>query len=146
MDQDALKSHGRAILETAKDHLAAALSQAPETGWTAVEWAEGAGLLLDDANFPAVFAHHLGPVLAAEGRAQEVGGGGLARFAPARKRVEEPESVQASATSAPQVWGAASSATGVEVRDVQKAPDAFPQGVADEELERPPSDEGPWIP
>lgn len=145
MITDALHSHGRAILETAKDHLAAALRHAPDAGWTAVEWAEAAGLLLDDANFPAVFAHHLGPVLVGEGRAQQVGVGGLARFAPARRTVAEPASAHAAATSAPQVWGTGSSAAGVEEHHVEQPPGDFPRGVADEE-EGPKPDSGAWIP
>lgn len=145
MNPNALKSHGRAILETAKDHLAAALSQAPDAGWTAAEWAEAAGLTLDDANFPAVFAHHLGPLLVLEGRAQQLGDPGLARFAPARRVVEEPESAQASATAAPQVWGAATNPSGTAVQHVDQAPTGFPEGVGDNEA-RPEGDSGPWIP
>jgi hypothetical protein len=145
MSTDPHQSHGRAILETAKDHLSSALSAAPDDGWTAVEWAEAAGLLLDDANFPAVFAHHLGPVLIGEGRAQDIGDGVLSRYVPARRKVEEPVSAQASATSAPQVWGSASNAAGVEVREVTEAPAGFPEGVADSET-RPDDDSGPWIP
>jgi hypothetical protein len=145
MNRHALQSHGRAILETAKDHLADALNKAPEEGWTAVEWAEAAGLLLDDAKFPAVFAHHLGPVLVAEGRALLVGEQGLAHFVPARRKVREPETVQASATAAPEVWGATRSAAGVEERHAERPPSNFPAGVADEE-EGPPPDGSPWIP
>jgi hypothetical protein len=50
------QQHGQAILETAKDHLAAVLEGAPRDGWTAIEWAEAAGLRLDGASFAAVFA------------------------------------------------------------------------------------------
>lgn len=96
-----LQAHGRAILEAAKDHLAAALASAPADGWTAAEWASAAGLLLDGAPFGAVFAHHLGTVLVAEGRAIQVGGGPLPRFCGTRAAVEQPQGAVSAATNAP---------------------------------------------
>ncbi len=103
MSQSALKDHGRAILETAKDHLMAALAGAPDEGWTAVEWAESAGLLLDGASFPAVVAHHIAPILVREGRASEIGAGGLARFHPGQQSREESSAAVAKAMAAPDV-------------------------------------------
>ncbi len=99
-----LKDHGRAIIETAKDHLVAALQAAPEDGWTAVELAVAAGLLVDEANFPAVLAHHLAPVLTAEGRATVVEKGGLIRYTAVEQTIADEASPMAAATSAPQVW------------------------------------------
>lgn len=106
MTPRALKDHGREIIETAKDHLVAALAAAPATGWTAVQWAEAAGVLLDGAKFPAVLTHHVAPVLVGEGRAKVVEeDGGIARYGaappPAPVRVE---GGLAHATAAPQVW------------------------------------------
>lgn len=144
MDRHGFKQHGRAILETAKDHLASALQGAPDEGWTAVEWAEAAGLLLDDAKFPAVFAHHLGPVLLVEGRAASAGDGALPRYRSAASRPRQPETVGAAATAAPQVWGTASNAA---IQAVGAPTQGAPQGVADEGQDSPPEGhEGPWIP
>jgi hypothetical protein len=103
MPNASLKDHGQAILETAKDHLVAALEDAPEQGWTAIEWAESAGLLLPGASFPAVIAHHLAVVLVSEGRASNIGEGALARFSQSQRcRIEESGAV-AKAVSAPAV-------------------------------------------
>ena len=102
-----LKDHGRAIIETAKDHLVAALQSAPPDGWTAVEWAVAAGLLVDEANFPAVLAHHLAPILAKEGRAKIVEKAGLTRYTGVEEAVTDQSSPMAAATSAPQVWSSA---------------------------------------
>ncbi|MBN92853.1 MAG: hypothetical protein CL928_02125 [Deltaproteobacteria bacterium] len=106
-----LQDHGRAIIETAKDHLVAALESAPDAGWTAVEWAEAGGLLIDEANFPAVFAHHLAPVLVKEGRALVVEEGGLTRYTRIGEGTVDDESpagsARAAATTAPQVWNSA---------------------------------------
>jgi hypothetical protein len=104
MNENRLKQHGQAILEAAKDHLHAALESAPPTGWTAVEWAEQAGLLLEGASFAAVFAHHLGPVLLREGRAAEVGDGAIPRYTVRRAGVEQPAGAVSAATSAPEPW------------------------------------------
>ena len=106
MTNRALKDHGREIIETAKDHLVAALAAAPTSGWTAVQWGEAAGVLLDGAKFPAVLTHHVAPVLVAEGRAIVVlDDGGMARYGsappPAPVRVE---GQVANATAAPHVW------------------------------------------
>jgi hypothetical protein len=147
----AFKDHGKAILETAKDHLAAALDQAPAGGWTAVEWAEAAGLLLDGAAFPAVVAHHLGPVLAQEGRARITDAGGLPRFAPAERRAAPADppgagegSARAAATSSPQLW---SGAPAEEVFvDGSAAPAGAGGGPEDEGQKPPPGHHGPWIP
>ncbi len=137
------KDHGLAIIETAKDHLAAALELAPEDGWSIVEWADAAGLIISGANFPAVFAHHIAPVLVREGRAYAVEKGGLARYSlTAQKPAEQGISPMASATSAPQLW---SSAPQEEVFvDGQ-----FPEGEAEDEAEGeadPDGHDGPWIP
>ena len=106
-----LQDHGRAIIETAKDHLVAALESAPDEGWTAVEWAAAGGLLIDEANFPAVFAHHLAPVLVQEGRALVVEVGGLTRYTRLGEGTVEEESpagsARAAAPTAPQVWSSA---------------------------------------
>jgi len=135
-----LKDHGRAIIETAKDHLVAALQAAPEDGWTAVELAVAAGLLVDEANFPAVLAHHLAPILAAEGRAKIVEKGGLTRYAAVEEAVTDQSSPMAAATAAPQVW---SSAPAEEVF----VDGDFPKSPEEEEADSPPDDhEGPWIP
>jgi len=106
MTSRALTDHGREIIETAKDHLIAALASSPAGGWTAAEWAEAAGVLIDGAKFPAVLAHHVAPVLVGEGRvtvASETGG--LARYAAAAPRsVAAGKGHMASAVAAPQVW------------------------------------------
>lgn len=144
MTPNPLKDHGRAIMETAKDHLAAALESAPEAGWTVVEWAGSAGLLIDEARFPAVFAHHLGPVLVKEGRARVVEEGGLARYTGIGESTVEEDSTagspRAAATTAPQVWNSGPAAeTFVDGE--------FPAGEAEAEAEGPPEGhEGPWIP
>lgn len=106
MTPRALKDHGREIIETAKDHLVAALASAPPDGWTAVEWAENAGVLLDGAKFPAVLTHHVAPVLLAEGRISKTSDiGGIARYGAAPPRHATPGRGRvASATAAPQVW------------------------------------------
>jgi len=143
MSTNTLKEHGQAIMETAKDHLVAALQNAPDDGWTAVEWAQAAGLLLDGANFPAVLTHHVAPVLVGEGRARVVGEGGLARYSSVQEAHEESHSVMAAATSAPQVWD--TSPEGAETAEVLQG--SFPEGTADEEAEGPPDGhDGPWIP
>ncbi len=135
-----LKDHGRAIIETAKDHLVAALQAAPEEGWTSVELAFAAGLLVDEANFPAVLAHHLAPILAKEGRAKLIEKGGLTRYTAVGEAVTDQSSPMAAATSAPQVW---SSAPAEEVF----VDGDFPQSPEEAEAETPPEDhEGPWIP
>jgi hypothetical protein len=135
-----LKDHGRAIIETAKDHLVAALQAAPQDGWTAVELAVAAGLLVDEANFPAVLAHHLAPILATEGRATIVEKGGLTRYTAVDEAVTDQSSPIAAATSAPQVW---SSAPAEEVF----VDGDYPQSPDEEDAESPPEDhEGPWIP
>jgi hypothetical protein len=103
MPTAALTDHGQAILETAKDHLVAALDGAPEDGWTSIEWADAAGLLLTDASFPAVIVHHLAVVLVREGRASDVGDGALARFSPAQRRLIVESGAVAKAVSAPAV-------------------------------------------
>lgn len=105
MTPRALKDHGREIIETAKDHLVAALAMAPTTGWTAVQWAEAAGVLLDGAKFPAVLTHHVAPVLVAEGRAMVVDEeGGLCRYGAAPPRaLEKIQGQVARATAAPMV-------------------------------------------
>ena len=103
MSKSALKHHGQAILETAKDHLVAALDDAPDAGWTAVEWAEEAGLLLTGASFPAVIAHHLAAVLVGEGRAVDVGDGALPRFASGKRQHAEESGAVAKAVAAPSV-------------------------------------------
>jgi|GEM_PF-2421038 len=137
--------HGQAILETAKDHLAAVLEAAPRTGWSAVEWAEAAGLLLEGAPFAAVFAHHMAPVLVREGRVALVGEDPLPRYSTARPSVDEAAAPQGAATSAPQPWEGATDARVTAI--VPGHPD-FPQGAADEEEEQgpPPGLTGPWIP
>ncbi len=145
MNESTLKEHGRAILETAKDHLVAALEGAPEEGWTAVEWASASGLQLDGSSFPAVFAHHIAPVLVAEERARVVGEGGLARYSSIQSAREESQSTIAAATSAPQVWsgGGASGELQLEAPLQQ----SFPEGDADEGQAGPPEGhDGPWIP
>ena len=135
-----LKDHGRAIIETAKDHLVAALQESPEAGWTAVELAVAAGLLVDEANFPAVLAHHLTPILATEGRALIVEQGGLTRYTAVPASVADQSSPMAAATSAPQVW---SNAPTEEVF----VDGAYPQSSEENEADSPPDDhEGPWIP
>ncbi len=146
MSSNPLKDHGRAIIETTKDHLVAALGSAPEDGWTAVEWAEAGGLLLDGASFPAVFAHHIAPVLVREGRARVVDeDAGLARYGSVHGAVEESHSAVAAATQAPQVWSAG--AVGGELQVDGPLQAAFPDGDADEGKNSPPEDhEGPWIP
>jgi len=103
MSTAALKHHGQAILETAKDHLVAALEGAPEQGWTSAEWAEAAGLLMPDASFPAVIVHHLAIVLVREGRASDIGDGAIARFAQAQRRLIEESGAVAKAVAAPSV-------------------------------------------
>jgi hypothetical protein len=103
MSKAALKDHGQAILETAKDHLVAALEAAPEQGWTSIEWADAAGLLMADASFPAVIVHHLANVLVREGRASDVGDGALGRFGQARRRIIEESGAVANAVAAPSV-------------------------------------------
>ena len=135
-----LKDHGRAIIETAKDHLVAALQAAPEDGWTAVQLAVAAGLLVDEANFPAVLAHHLAPILANEGRATIVEKAGLTRYTAVGEAVTDQSSPMAAATAAPQVW---SSDPAEEVF----VDGDFPQGTDEPESDSPPDDhEGPWIP
>jgi len=135
-----LKDHGRAIIETAKDHLVAALQAAPEDGWTAVQWAIAAGLLVDEANFPAVLAHHLAPILAGEGRAKILEKGGLTRYTAIEAALAEDPSPMAAATSAPQVWSSAPA-------DEVFVDGDFPQAPEEEEADSPPEDhEGPWIP
>ena len=106
MTPRALKSHGREIIETAKDHLVAALASAPPRGWTAAEWAEAAGVLVDGAKFPAVLAHHVAPVLVAEGRTVVASeDGGIARYGAAAPRTgPTPKGTLAQATHAPEVW------------------------------------------
>ncbi len=102
----AIKDHGREIIETAKDHLVAALASAPASGWTAVQWAEAAGVLIDGAKFPAVLTHHVAPVLVGEGRALVAADdGGISRYcsAPPTARVVIQGQV-AHATTAPRVW------------------------------------------
>jgi hypothetical protein len=135
-----LKDHGRAIIETAKDHLVAALEAAPEEGWTAVELAIAGGLLVDEANFPAVLAHHLAPILAKEGRARIVEEGGLTRYTAVRESLADQSSPMAAATSAPQVW------SGSPADEVFVDGD-FPQSPQEDEADQAPDDhEGPWIP
>ncbi|MBJ92848.1 MAG: hypothetical protein CMP23_00075 [Rickettsiales bacterium] len=135
-----LKDHGLAIIETAKDHLVAALEAAPEEGWTAVELAVASGLLVDEASFPAVITHHLGPTLVKEGRARIVEKAGLTRYTAIREALTDQSSPMAAATSAPQVW---SSAPTEEVF----VDGEFPQSPEEAEAEGPPADhEGPWIP
>ncbi len=135
-----LKDHGRAIIETAKDHLVAALQAAPEDGWTAVELAVAGGLLVDEANFPAVLAHHLAPILASEGRARIVEVGGLTRYTAIRESLADQSSPMAAATSAPQVWSSAPA-------DEVFVDGDFPQAPEEAEADSPPEDhEGPWIP
>jgi len=139
-----LHDHGRAIIETAKDHLIAALDRAPDAGWTAVEWADAGGLLIDEANFPAVFAHHLAPVLVKEGRALVVEEGGLTRYTRIGERTVEDESpagsARAAATTAPQVWSSGPS-------EEAFVDGEFPAGEEDTKEEGPPDGhEGPWIP
>ena len=144
MNTRTLKEHGRAILETAKDHLVAALEGAPEDGWTAVEWATAAGLLVDEASFSAVFAHHLAPVLVSEGRARVVGEGGLARYSSIQAAREESHSAVAAATSAPQVWSGGAEG---ELQVGEPLQSNFPEGEADEASGGPPEGhDGPWIP
>ncbi len=144
MDRHGFKQHGRAILETAKDHLASALEGAPDEGWTAVEWAEAAGLLIDDAKFPAVFAHHIGPVLLRDGRAASAGDGALSRYRSAAQKQTQPGTTAAAATAAPQVWASASEST---VQSSGGPAPSVPRGVADEGQDSPPDDhDGPWIP
>ncbi|MCO4768554.1 MAG: hypothetical protein KDA24_00880 [Deltaproteobacteria bacterium] len=113
MTPRALKDHGREIIETAKDHLVAALASAPAAGWTAAEWADAAGVLIDGAKFPAVLAHHVAPVLVSEGRillASE--DGGIARYGAAAPRSTPHGTGRvASATAAPQVWAPATDPT-----------------------------------
>ncbi len=106
MQTRAIKDHGREIIETAKDHLVAALASAPVAGWTAAEWAEAAGVLIDGALFPAVLTHHVAPVLVAEGRTLLVGeDGGIARYGAAPPAAPAKlEGHVAHATAAPQVW------------------------------------------
>ncbi|MCP4873196.1 MAG: hypothetical protein GY898_31260 [Proteobacteria bacterium] len=145
MSTTSLKEHGRAILETAKDHLVAALAEAPEEGWTAADWAAEAGLSLEGASFAAVVVHHVAPVLVGEGRAQVVGDETVARYTAAPASKEESHSAVAAATSAPQVWSGTLSGELEVPADLMKA--EFPQGEADLEAEQKPTDhEGPWIP
>ncbi len=145
MSTEQLKQHGSAILEAAKDHLVAVLAAAPEEGWTAVEWAGAAGLLLGGGTFEAVFAHHLAPVLVSEGRAVQVGEEAVARFRPADESKEESHSAMAAATSAPQVWSSTASGE-LEVPQTILQQE-FPAGEADIEAEKKPTDhDGPWIP
>lgn len=99
----ALKDHGQAILETAKDHMIAALEAAPSEGWNSIEWADAAGLLMTDASFPAVIVHHLASVLVREGRAADVGDGAVARFGKARRRIIQESGAVANAVAAPAV-------------------------------------------
>jgi len=105
MTPRALKDHGRELIETAKDHLVAALAMSPPEGWSAAEWAEAAGVLLDGAKFPAVLTHHVAPVLVAEGRVRVASEqGGMARYAAAPPRhVPSGGGIVASATAAPQI-------------------------------------------
>jgi len=134
----ALKDHGQAILETAKDHLVAALEDAPIEGWTAIEWAEAAGLLLTGASFPAVIAHHLAAVLVREGRASDVGEGAMARFSQGqRSRIEESGAV-AKAVSAPAVVHSPT-ADGPEEESFDREDLQAVDGAAA-------ADKGPWSP
>ena len=107
MTPRALKDHGREIIETAKDHLVAALALSPAKGWTAAEWAEAAGVLLDGAKFPAVLTHHVAAVLLSEGRVVITSDeGGMARYgAAAPRHTPGVTGATAAATAAPQVWG-----------------------------------------
>jgi hypothetical protein len=110
MTPKAMRDHGRAVIETAKDHLVAALSVSPPRGWTAAEWAQAAGVLIDGAAFPAVLVHHVAPVLVAEGRATAVGeSDGVVRYGaaavPSPLRTEEFDaSALQAATHAPMVF------------------------------------------
>jgi hypothetical protein len=108
MTPRALKDHGREIIETAKDHLVAALALSPAEGWTAAEWAEAAGVLLDGAKFPAVLTHHVAHVLLAEGRVTITSeSGGLSRYGAAAPRHSHTGmGAAAAATAAPHVWAA----------------------------------------
>jgi hypothetical protein len=145
MSTTSLTEHGRAILETAKDHLVAALAEAPEEGWTAADWAAAAGLSLDGATFPGVFVHHIAPVLVAEGRASQVGEDTVARYCAVEEEKEESHSVAAAATAAPQVWSG--TPTGEMEVPTALLQAEFPEGEADVEQEAKPTDhEGPWIP
>lgn len=145
MSTTSLKEHGQAILETAKDHLVAALAEAPEEGWTAADWATEAGLSLEGASFAAVIVHHVAPVLVAEGRADLVGEATVARYTAVARSNEESHSAVAAATSAPEVWSGTLSGELEVPAALMKA--EFPQGEADIEAEQKPTDhEGPWIP
>jgi len=103
MSTAALKDHGQAILETAKDHMIAALEAAPSEGWSSIEWADAAGLLMTDASFPAVIVHHLAAVLVREGRAADVGDGAVARFGKSQRRIIQESGAVANAVAAPAV-------------------------------------------
>lgn len=125
MTTRAIKDHGREIIETAKDHLIAALASAPPSGWTAVQWAEAAGVMIDGAKFPAVLTHHVAPVLVAEGRTEIVDdGGGISRYcAPPPSAPVQIVGHVAQATAAPQVWHPPEADAGVEADDlVHSAP------------------------
>jgi len=145
MSTTSLEEHGRAILETAKDHLVAALAEAPEEGWEASAWATAAGLSLVGASFPAVVVHHIASVLVAEGRARQVGEETVARYRAIAESKEESHNAVAAATAAPQVWSGTLSGEMEVPAALMKA--EFPQGDADLEAEAKPTDhEGPWIP
>ncbi|MEE2828558.1 MAG: hypothetical protein VX498_05190 [Myxococcota bacterium] len=138
MSDSPLKSHGRAILETAKDHLIAVLVDAPDEGWTAAEWAAAAGLLLDGAGFPAVVAHHLAPILVQEGRASSVGDGVLARFCLQQVDREESSAAVAKAMAAPAV-GPSPALPGTDEESFDREGVEAVDGAAA-------ADKGPWSP
>lgn len=148
---------GREIVETIKDHMVRVLAGAPEDGWTAVRWADEAGLLVEPSSFPAALVHHLAPILVREGRARQLGEAGLASYVAAAGAVHAgrepgPLPVAEAPALAPHLWSDAPGTDDGQVEierrgEVDGLGGSFPEGSADEGADRPPEGHGgPWIP